>query len=67
MDKLKIKKGGQFIQIPLSAFNNDTNFITNATNSLLNYYLKSETYTKEEVNNLIRQIKTVSFLVVETL
>ena len=28
MDKLKIKKGGQFIQIPLSAFNNDTNFIT---------------------------------------
>lgn len=29
MDKLKIKKNGQFIQIPLSAFDNDTHFIDN--------------------------------------
>lgn len=67
MDKLKIKKNGEFIQIPLSVFNNDENFITNATNNLLNYYLKNETYTKQEVNELIGQIKTTSFLVVDEL
>lgn len=44
-----------------------SNFITNAVNNLLNYYLKSETYTKQEVNNLIGQIATLQFQVVNEL
>lgn len=44
-----------------------SNFITNSVNNLLNYYLKSETYTKQEVNNLIGQIATLQFQVVSTL
>ena len=44
-----------------------SNFITNAVDNLLNYYLKSETYTKQEVNNLIGQIATLQFQVVNEL
>lgn len=44
-----------------------SNFITNAVNNLLNYYLKSETYTKQEVNNLLGQISTLQFQVVNEL
>lgn len=40
-------------------------FITNTVNDLTNYYLKSETYTQTEINNLIGQI--TSFEVVATL
>lgn len=46
---------------------NPSGYITNAVNNLTNYYLKTETYTKTEVNNLIGQIKTVSIEVVDTL
>ena len=51
----------------LSDFSNDTRFITDSVNNLTNYYLKSETYTKSEVNNLIGQITTISILVVQAL
>ena len=34
---------------------------------MLNYYLKSETYTQAEVDNLIGQISTVSFEIVQSL
>lgn len=51
----------------LSDLTNDEGFITNAVNDLVNYYLKSETYTKTEVDNLIGQISTVSFEIVQTL
>lgn len=37
----------------VSDINNDTGFVTNAVADLLNYYLKSETYTKSEVNSLL--------------
>lgn len=37
----------------LSAFINDMGFITNTVNNLTNYYTKTETYTKAEVNNLV--------------
>ena len=43
------------------------NFITKSVNDLTNYYLKSDTYTKTEVNSLIGAISTVSFQVVQTL
>ena len=38
-----------------------SNFITNTVNNLVNYYTKSETYTKEEVNAAIGAISTISF------
>ena len=46
---------------------NDSGFITNTVNNLINYYLKSETYTKTEVNSLISAIRSVSFEVVNEL
>lgn len=51
----------------LSSFTNDQGFITSSVNNLTNYYLKSETYTKTEVNTLIGQISTISILVVQSL
>lgn len=41
--------------------------LTNAVDSLLNYYKKSETYTKEEVNDLIDTIISLTLEIVETL
>ena len=46
---------------------NDSGFITDVVDNLANYYLKSETYTREEVLNLISQIKSVSIQTVEVL
>lgn len=46
---------------------NDSGFITDVVDNLANYYLKSETYTREEVLNLISQIKSVSIQTVEAL
>lgn len=34
----------------LSAFSNDVGFIDNTVNNLINYYKKSETYTKTEID-----------------
>lgn len=44
-----------------------SNFITKTVNDLTNYYLKTQIYTKTEVNTLIGQISTVSIQVVQTL
>lgn len=44
-----------------------SNFITNTVNNLANYYLKQETYTKQEVVALINQITTINFKVVDAL
>ena len=46
---------------------NDQGFITNTVNNLTNYYLKSETYTKNEVNKLIGNIQNVSITIVDKL
>lgn len=51
----------------LSQFTNDSNFITAAVNNLTNYYTKSNTYTKTEVDNLIGAIKSISIEVVASL
>ena len=51
----------------LSDFTNDQNFIDNTVNNLTNYYLKSNTYTKTEVNNLIGSIVTLNIVVVQAL
>lgn len=51
----------------LSQFTNDSNFITAAVNNLANYYTKSNTYTKSEVDSLIGAVKTISIEVVSSL
>lgn len=51
----------------LSSFTNDTEFITKTVNNLDNYYKKSDTYTKTEVNNLINGISTMNVSVVSSL
>lgn len=50
-----------------SDLTNDNNFITNTTNDLINYYKKTETFTKQEINNLIATITTLNIQVVQTL
>lgn len=50
-----------------SDLTNNSGFITKAVNDLTNYYLKSETYTKEEVQSLISAINSVTLQKVESL
>lgn len=50
-----------------SDLNNDSGFITSTVNNLTNYYLKSETYTKAEVQALIASLTIIDFEVVATL
>lgn len=56
-------------KIPASTkdLTNDSGFITNAVSDLLNYYLKSETYTRDEVRELISAIPKFSISVVSSL
>jgi len=59
------------INIPVptktSDLQNDNSFITNTVNNLANYYLKSDTYTQTEVNNLISAAVNGRFEKVTTL
>lgn len=50
-----------------SDLTNDSGFITNAVTDLVNYYLKSETYTRDEVLGLISSIPKFSIAVVSAL
>lgn len=50
-----------------SDLTNNSGFITKAVNDLTNYYLKSETYTKEEVQSLISAINSVTLQKVDSL
>lgn len=50
-----------------SDLTNNSGFITNTVNNLTNYYLKSETYTKTEVQNLISGITGITIEVVSEL
>lgn len=43
------------------------NVVTKSTTDLVNYYLKSQTYSQDEVNQLIANVKTTVFLVVDEL
>lgn len=51
----------------LSDFTNDQGFIDNTVNNLTNYYLKTETYTQAEVNDLVSQLTSLSVEIVEEL
>ena len=50
-----------------SQLTNNSGFITNAVNNLTNYYLKSETYTKSEVQQLLSTISSLKLEVVTNL
>lgn len=51
----------------VSDLQNDSNFIQNTVNNLVNYYTKTDTYTKSEVNALITGVTSGGFTRVETL
>lgn len=51
----------------LSAFTNDEGFINNTVNNLVNYYTKSDTFTKTEVNNLLSAIHQMDVQKVDSL
>ena len=42
-----------------SELNNDSGFVDTSVNNLVNYYLKTDTYTKTEVDNKIVDIETL--------
>jgi len=44
------------IPVNTSDLTNDSGFITNAVSNLANYYTRTQTYTKEEVNSLVGQL-----------
>ena len=52
-NKLELQPALPEIPTKLSEFTNDEWFITNTVNNLTNYYLKTETYTKAEVDAAI--------------
>lgn len=55
------------LKTKLSEFENDAGFITNMVDNLTNYYLKTETYTRDEVNNFISNINKITVEVVTEL
>lgn len=51
----------------LSDLNNDAGFITKTVSDLTNYYKKTETYTKTEINNMVSAIPKFKIEVTTTL
>lgn len=51
----------------VSDLTNDSGFITSSVDNLVNYYKKSDTYTKTEISSLIANVSTMSFDVVDSL
>lgn len=51
----------------LSNFENDKEFIDNTVNNLTNYYLKADTYTKAEVNKIVKDLSSISIMKVDSL
>lgn len=50
-----------------SQLTNDSGFVTNSVNDLLNYYLKSETYTMDQVNDLLAAVHQFQFELADAL
>lgn len=71
-DLSKVAQTGKYsdlygVPTVLSNFINDTLFINKATRDLMNYYLKDDLYTKDEVNELIGKVSSISFIIVDSL
>lgn len=62
-----IEAGAEVNQTKLGELTNDVGFVTNAVNDLTNYYLKTDTYSRAEVQNLINSITTMNVQVVTSL
>lgn len=62
-----IKKLTPTVPTNTSELVNDSGFITNLAKDLVNYYLKSEVYTKEEINELASTLQNVSITIVSSL
>ena len=67
--KSVINNKAEKTEIPtkLSDLSNDVGFINNTVNNLVNYYTKSDTYSRSEVLELVGQIPRFSVQVVSTL
>ena len=65
----KVDNTGNFSSgLEISFYNYENHIrLKKSVDDLTNYYLKTETYTKTEVDNLIAGISTISFEVVQTL
>lgn len=67
-DKLKgIESGAQVNPTKLGELSNDVGFVTKAVNDLTNYYTKTNTYSKTEINGMISGITTMNVQVVSSL
>jgi len=57
------------INVPTSTneLTNDSGFITNTVNNLTNYYTKTNTYTKSEIDSLIGSVSSLDIQIVQTL
>ena len=55
------------VPVNVSELNNDENYIKNTVDNLVNYYTRSDTYTKSEVNGLISNIQKLTSQIVEEL
>lgn len=55
------------IPTKVSDLSNDTGFIVNTVNNLTNYYTKTNTYTKSEVDSLIGAVSSLNIEIVSTL
>lgn len=51
----------------VSDFENDSAFVDNTVSDLVNYYLKTETYSQKEINTKIAAIATIKIQIVDTL
>ena len=64
---LNSKANSSDIPTKVSDLTNDSGFITNTVNNLTNYYTKTNTYTKSEVDSLIGSVSSLDIQIVQTL
>lgn len=56
-----------FIPTLISQLDNDLGFVSNTVDNLINYYLKSDVYTKTEVNELLSGLSSLDIKIVSSL
>ena len=65
LNNKKLDKSEQ--KTKLSQLENDTKFISKSVSDLTNYYLKTETFTQQEVRDLVATISTMTIQIVNVL
>lgn len=60
-------KDKPFIPTLISQLDNDSGFVSNTVDNLINYYLKSDVYTKVEVNELLSGLASLDIKIVPSL